>query len=103
MEVIGKLTREEFFYWKASVVNLLYLKESLKTKQLEHTVMARDLEIQRLKFVAFKANVDAQAAQVTIASDEYESVKQLTEQSIGFSLNDCAIDEITFEIKKLDT
>lgn len=74
----------------------------LKCKQnvTQFELMKRDQEIHSLKAAIFKNVVQSSQELADAEKQNYTTFRKELEQTLGFELKDCVIDEVTFEIKK---
>lgn len=101
MEILSKITREQYFEWYSKILEM-QLAES-KSKELDEKInsMSKDIEIQQLRLAIFKNRQSPAKEKINNSKKEYENYKVQLETNLGISLNGCVIDDITFEVKKL--
>lgn len=100
---VKKLSGEQFWKWSSSIEAMHHAETRLKCMQLMLNNMERELEIQKLRSVIFKAQQVKSAEEgVQLKKQHYEELKVEFEKELGMSLNGCVIDEVTFEVKKID-
>lgn len=95
-----KLTPEEYWEWRCSIndINLEEQKMEVFVQKLE--LMAKDIEIQRLRYLLMKENKRQFEEKVEATKKEYNNYKKKLEEKYELSLEDCVINEV-FEIVKL--
>ena len=100
--VIGKLTKEQFLEWNLEIQKMKVTKESQLRVQTEHKLLERELEILKLRIMLHRQQLQEASKSHEYATKNYESTRLRIESELGIELKDCAIDELTLEIKKLD-
>lgn len=100
-EVIGKLTPEEYWEWRCTI-------EEDKSAEFKHKYMAaelvarsREIVIMQLKLEKFKSQVKEAQSDRNKAKDEYIRFRGKLEKNHGLKLQNCVIDDITYEIRSL--
>ena len=103
-KVRNALKPVEYWKWKSAILEMQLAKAQLELKENEVKIMAKDIEIAQLKSKVFSGVVVA-ARQKTAdeATNDYFTLKKTLEAAIGQSLDNKVIDELTFEIKDLET
>lgn len=96
-----KLRPELYWEWRCSINEMDLAKKEKDIGQLKLESMAKDLEIARLRAGMFKQSLSSVEDKVVSTKNEYEKMKERIEKEINMSLNECVIDDITFEVKKL--
>lgn len=100
-QVIGTLEPKDYWEWRTTVVEM-QLEQSLHELQIHKlALMEKDLEIGRLRIGIYKQTLEVSKAKADSARKEYDRFKKLLEEKLGSSLNDCVIDDISYEVKKL--
>lgn len=84
------------------IEKLMHSEAKLKLQSALLNSMEKDVEIQKLRAMVYKAQVRTAQDEHNIVKEEYSAHKKSLEDSIGMSLNDCTIDEVTFEVRKLE-
>ena len=97
-----QLTKEQYLEWRLKIEKLMHSESKVKLQNALLTNMEKDVEVQKLRAMVYKAQVRAQQDDYNIIKSEYEAHKKELENVIGMSLSDCTIDEVTYEVKKLD-
>jgi hypothetical protein len=97
-----QLTKEQFLEWRLKIEKLLHAETKVKLSNTILVNMEKDVEIQKLRAIVYKAQVRTQQEEYSIVKEEYEAHKKELENVIGMSLSDCTIDEFSYEVKKLD-
>ena len=101
MNVIGQMTKEQYLTWKNSLLNMHVAEFKSKLSHKMAVIMEKDQEIQRLKCQLYKTETNRYDMELNDIKQEFQDTRVLIEKELGFDLNDCIIDEITLEVKKL--
>lgn len=100
---VKKLTPEQFWKWSNYIESMHHAETKLKCSQLMMNNMEKDVELQKLRNVVFRQQqVKSSEEKLSLKKAEYEEIKAQIEKELGLSLNGCVIDEVTFEVKKID-
>lgn len=100
MKKRNKLTLQEFHDWKSSIFELQKEELNKKLAMAELKAMQKDTEIMNLKTQLFaKQRLEETEKNIVGLKDAYNRIKSEIEKSLGYSLNNTVIDEITLEIK----
>jgi len=103
MEVIGQIKPELYWEWRCTIAEQKSARLKHEAMVLKLQAMEREIEIMKLRAFVFKMNEVKQSKdEVSLHDAEYDSTKKRIEEECGVELKDCVIDEITYEIKKLD-
>lgn len=95
-----KLTAEQYFKWKNSI-NEMWLNESRqKEKQCRLSMMEKDIEISKLKTLIYTEHIK-DMSKIDEAKNQYQQIKKELEESLGTSLENSVINEVTFEVTKI--
>lgn len=97
-----QLTKEQFLEWRLMIEKMLHSETKLKLQSALLNSMEKDVEIQKLRAMVYKAQVRTAQDENTAMKEEYNAHKKALEDSIGMSLSDCTIDEVTYEVRKLE-
>lgn len=100
MKTIGKLKREQYWKWKATVNELLLKEEQLKTQECKLALLQARAELAAIHVSISKQSLDQVRQLVESAKKEYQNNLDKMEKSLGFSIRDSVIDEITLEVMK---
>lgn len=98
----SSLTAEEYWKWRLTIEEMQHAEAKLHNIKLTAQVMERDAEIKKLQRQVFGDKIKIFEEKLADAKKEYESQKEALEKGLGFSLNNCVIDDHTFEVKKLE-
>lgn len=96
------LKPEMYWEWRCTINEMDLAKKECDVNYLKFEMMNKDLEIARLRTMLFKTGLGVLQEKANLAKNEYEKMKAKIEAETGVSLNGCVIDDVTFEIKKLD-
>ena len=97
-----KLTPVQYWKWRFFISEMQLADRDLNNGALKYEMMLKDQEIYRLKCALFKTSLNSLEDARNIAKKNYEEVKAEIEKKLGVSLSGCTIDDITFEVKKLE-
>lgn len=97
-----KIKADQYWEWRTTVEEMGHSETKLKLVRMSHALMEKEIENQRLKSAMYKAQIKAHEEQHNLAKKNYEELKLRIEKKIGQSLNNCVIDDVTFEVKSLD-
>ncbi|NJO65525.1 MAG: hypothetical protein HC836_47755 [Richelia sp. RM2_1_2] len=100
-ELIGQLSPEQYFKWRFFMEDMLHWETRIKLSRLHYSHMEKDIEIQKLKAAIHKNIIKDHEATSKLKKEEYEAYRQELEKQLGVSLDDCAIDDYTYEIKRI--
>ena len=87
--------------WKYNLNKLKLSDINRERVRLKRESMTKDKEILELKLKLFKSNIESADRLKLESKNEYEVVKEKLEKFIGFSVEECVIDDETLEVKKL--
>jgi hypothetical protein len=99
-EVLGTFSGEQYWKWKCLTLELFYNEQKTKVAVMNVHLAEKDLEIQRLKINSLKLGVDQAQSLVINAKKDYSDFKSQLEETLGFSLKDCFIDEVSGEVRR---
>lgn len=98
----NKLTPAQYWEWRTTIAELEIKKEKLEREKLSLQLMNRDTELLAVRTQLFlRTRMESAANAVKDAQTEYDRFKGVLEKSVGQSLNNKLIDEITYEIKEV--
>lgn len=97
-----KIKADQYWEWRTTVEEMDHSETKLKLIRMTHALMEKEIENQRLKSAMYKAQIKTQEEQHALAKKNYQELKLRIEKKIGQSLNNCVIDDVTFEVKSLD-
>lgn len=96
-----KLSPEQYWEWRTTIAEMQTAEKELKLKGAQYEGQQKDLEIVRLKSALFRHTMMSADAAFKQHQEEYKRFKAELEDSLGVSLDNKVIDEVTFEIKEL--
>lgn len=97
----AKLNADMYWEWRTTVEELKSAKLNERRIHLERELLNKEIENKKMRLALFKETVTSAQSEVLKATKEYEKMKQRIEEKVGFSINNCVIDDITLEVKKL--
>lgn len=96
------LSPGEYWEWRTTICELEIAKQKLLNVELQFKIMNKETEIHAVRQQLFqRTRMDAAKTELQGAHSEYERFKGVLEESLGQSLNNKVIDDITFEIREL--
>lgn len=96
------LTAAEYWEWMTTIRDLRNSENYIKIAQLEHKLLLKDAELLGVRAQLFlRTKLDAAQQAKDSAQKEYERYKKVLEESLGYSLNEKMIDDLTFEVKDI--
>lgn len=102
MEIKSALSPVEYWEWRTTISDLETEKQKLLKAELEYKLLQRDAEIHAIRQQLFlRTRMDAAKQGFLKAQAEYERFKGVLEKSLGQSLNNKIIDDITFEVREV--
>ena len=101
-EKSNKLSAGMYWEWRCTIEELKSEKLNEKRVHLERELMTKDIENRKLRLTLFKNVVSNSRAEVAKATKEYEDMKRRIEEQVGHSLDNCVIDDITYEVRNYD-
>lgn len=102
INILGTLSPADYWEWRTSVTELEKADYELKYRQCLLAMMEKDVELSRLRMGIYKQEIESFKDKVSSIKKDYEVFKKKLEDKSGYSLNNCVIDDVTFEVKKLD-
>jgi len=102
MEILGKLTKVDYWRWRFEAKDLEACQLKLDLQKANWEKQQKDLDIANLKHHMAKGFIkDAEEKQVIRKKEFFDFIEAL-EKKLGFELRNAAIDDYTLEVKKLD-
>ncbi len=96
------LSPVEYWEWRTTIQELETEKQRFLNAELLFKLMQKESEIHAVRQQLFqRTRMDAAKAALQGAHSEYERFKGVLEKSLGQSLNNKVIDDITFEIREV--
>lgn len=102
MEIRTALSPAEYWEWRTTIQELETAKQRMLNAEISLKLMHREAEIHAVRQQLFqRTRMDAAKTELQRAHSEYERFKGVLEKSLGQTLNNKVIDDITFEIRDL--
>jgi len=96
------LSAEQYYRWRLSIEELWHAEKKVQINELRLKLMEKGAELEVAKAALGRATNLQQANQAVAESKQrYNDLKRELETALGVSLDNKAIDEITFEIKEI--
>ena len=99
---LPRLKPEQYWEWRTTIAEMQLAERDFRIGNMQAENMTKDLEILRLKLSLFKNNLDVLSSKRDAAKKEYDDMKKKLEGQLKISLSGCVIDDITFEVKRLE-
>jgi len=96
-----KLSKEQYWKWFCRLNQSWLADAHKKEDEMKHLVLQKDMEIALLKANLFKEQSKKHESLTAKAAKDYADTKAEIEESLHVSLEGCAIDDVTLEIRKL--
>lgn len=97
-----KLKAESYWEYRCTIEELKSSRLNQKRIHLEQEIMNKEIENRKLKLSLFRETVRAAQRSVESAEEELEKIKQRLEEELEMSLENCAIDPYTYEVRSID-
>lgn len=99
-QVKTALSPGEYWEWRTTISDLEVAKQKLLNTEISLKLMQKESEIHAVRQQLFqRTRMDAAKTALQEAHSEYERFKGVLEKSLGQSLNNKVIDDITFEVR----
>jgi DNA-binding XRE family transcriptional regulator len=96
------LTSEEYWKWRSLIEELTHNKTKLLLEQKRYDIMGLQIQIEKMKQEMFREKINLAKATYARSERDYGEYKIELEKKLGRSLNNCAIDDITYKISDLN-
>lgn len=101
-EVRACLTPAEYWEWRTTIAELNCEKQNYYKTEMEFKLLQKDAEIHAVRMQLFqRTRMDAAKDALRNMQTEYERFTGVLEKSLGQSLKNKVIDDVTFEVKEL--
>lgn len=90
-----KIKPQRYWQWRHSIAEM-------KINEIQAQLAEANAQILALKSEMLKKSAMSFQQFKEQSKQEYEKLKSQIEKEIGMSLNGCAIDDVTFEINKIE-
>lgn len=100
-EKVANIEPALYWEWRATIEELNTARVEEKMHMLESKLKQTEIERQKLLLKLFSQQQSSKSNKRKKAEDECKRMKERLEEQIGFSLQDCVIDDVTFEVRKL--
>lgn len=101
-EVIGQLSKEQYYKWRLYVEYMQHAETRCKLQGARVATHNMEAECHRLKHELMKNSLSDLQAEYNRSKDEYQKQREELEKELGFKMENCVVDEITLEVKKLE-
>lgn len=101
---IGFLKAEEYWQWRFSISEWRKAEAEQRFKELQQKLFDRDAELSKMKAHLFLFTEVENAKKITEAhKKDYENLKKTIEDRLQHSLNECIINDVTYEVSHPET
>lgn len=100
-EIVGQLSESQYYKWRFLMEEMLHWEFKIKYSRLYYSHMEKDIEIQRLKTAIHKNVIKDHEGMSDEKKKHYEDYRQELEKQLNLSLEECTIDDMTFEVRKI--
>lgn len=97
-----KISEVNYWKWRHKIEEMHHAQTKIKVSTGQYSQMEKDLEIMRLKTQIFKQVIKNNEDSYNSFKKEYEDIKLMLETEIGQSLDGCSINDVTYEVIKLE-
>lgn len=99
-----KLNREDYWEWRTTIAEFNDAKSKLELNEARLKLLQKDVELSMVKQQLHAATlVRSSRESADSAKAEYHRFKKVLEEKLGRSLDNCVIDDVTFEVKNLES
>ena len=97
-----KLSPGSYWEYRCTIEEVKSARLNQKRTHLEQEIMNKEIENRKLKLALYRETIISASKSVKTAEAELEKIKKRLEEELKMSLENCAIDPYTFEVKSLD-
>jgi hypothetical protein len=101
MEEVKCLTSEQYYKFRALANDIIIAKMKQDAEAAKRDFLAKDIEIMKLKHLIMGHQVKQMNDGIKSVENCYSDYKRELEEMLQMSLNDCVIDDFTYQVKKL--
>lgn len=98
-----RLSDAQYWKWRLTIEEMQHAASIRDLRNIECKYKELELQNGQLQLIAMRAKHLEQVKAVEASKAEYDLVKKEIEAQLGISLNQCVIDDQTWEVKKLPT
>jgi hypothetical protein len=99
-----KLTATDYWEWRTTIAEFNDAKSKLELNETRLKLLQKDVELSMVKQQLHAATlVRSSRESADSAKAEYHRFKKVLEEKLGRSLDNCVIDDVTFEVKTLES
>ena len=100
IEKLPALSPAQYWEWRTTVTELHLAQKDLEKTQAELKILHKETELCAIRAQLFQSiRMEATKHGLTAAQKEYERYTKVLEDSLGLSLKNKIIDDITYEIR----
>lgn len=100
-KVLGKLTKAQFYFWRYHVEAMKHAETLAKLEEKTMVIMQKEQELTQLRVAIFRNKVQVAQNLAKDAQKSYHKAREEIEKTLGFSIKDTIIDEVSFEVKEI--
>ena len=99
--VIAKMSPKDYWEWRCSLEEINSAKMTVVITQQKQKLMENEAELLKLRALIYKQSVSAAIANAKKIEEDFQSYRKDLESTLGVSLEDCVVNELNYEVKKL--
>jgi hypothetical protein len=96
-----RLTDAQYWKWRLTIEEMQHAASLRDLRNIECKYKELELQNGALQLRELRTKHNDQVKAVEASKSEYDLVKKEIETQLGVSLNQCVIDDLTWEVKKL--
>lgn len=100
-EATAEIDPALYWEWRATIEEMNVAKEKERCKIIENKLQLLEIEYKKSQNKLFQQSASSATNKRKEAEKECKRMKEKIEEVVGFSLENCVIDDITFEVRKL--
>ena len=96
-----RLKDAQYWKWRLTIEEMQHASTTRDLRNLECKYKELEIQKETLHLIVLRGKLQEQVSAVAASKIEYDQIKNEIESDLGISLNNCVIDEQTWEVKKL--
>ena len=100
MDVIAKLTKEQFLTWRLALEKMGHAKALRDYTRKVAANQMLQIENQQLKTSLYRSIINSKEAEFKQLEEEFVTARKTLEAELGFEIKDVVFDEITLEVRR---
>lgn len=102
MESLGKMKAADYWHWRFLIAEMQHAETKVKVTTQQYALMEKEVELAKMRATLFRDVINTQTSHSKDAKAAYDEYKLELEKKLGYSLSGCVIDDVTFEVSKLE-